>query len=328
MAEIEFRQAIATAIAEEMDRDGRVILMGEDVAFAGGVFQATRGLYRRFGPTRVVDTPISELALAGAAFGAAVSGLRPIIEIMFGDFLLLAMDSLVNQSAKYWYMSNGQASVPLVIRCAVGGGGRFGPIHSQIPLPWLLGVPGLKVVAPSTACDARSLLVAAIRDDNPVVFLEHKRLYGLKGETSDEIGELGAARLVRSGGDVTIVSSMTGVRHSMAAASELAAAGTECEVIDLRTLRPLDTRTILDSVAKTGRLIAVEEGPRTGGWSAEVLALVAESGLPVQQLARVTGPDLPLPFSGPLEDACLPTSTAIVTAIKEKRALLGSEVRT
>src|SRR5204863_6709335 len=197
------------------------------------------------------DTPISELAIAGAAFGAAVNGLRPVIEIMFGDFLPLAMDAIVNQAAKYWYLSQEQASVPLVIRSAVGAGGRFGAIHSQNPASWFMGVPGLKIVAPSTPGDAKALLKASIRDDNPVLFLEHKRLYSIKGEDHGEKLSLGRAAVVRPGDDLTLVSCMKGVHDCLAAASELAADGIEAEVIDLRTLRPLDLPTVLDSVAKT-----------------------------------------------------------------------------
>jgi pyruvate/2-oxoglutarate/acetoin dehydrogenase E1 component len=312
----EFREAIRRAIAEEMERDERVVLLGEDVAAAGGVFKVTEGLVERFGPRRVVDTPISELALAGAGFGAAVAGLRPIVEVMFGDFMALPMDSLVNQAAKYWYFSGETVSVPLVVRTAVGAGGRFGAIHSQNPATWLHGVPGLKVVCPSSPSDARLLMRAAIRDPNPVVFLEHKRLYAVKGELEEgEVG-LGSARVVRRGGDLTIVSVMKGVPDALAAADSLAAAGVEAEVIDLRALRPLDVDTVLDSVARTGRLVAVEEGPQTGGWAAGLIGAVAARGLEhLDDAWLLTTADTPIPFSPPLEDAYLPGPERIAASV-------------
>src|SRR5919106_501989 len=208
MSELEFREAIRDAIAEELERDPAVVFFGEDVAAAGGVFAVTPGLQERFGPDRVFDTPISELALAGAAFGAAVTGLRPVIEVMFGDFMALPMDSLVNQAAKFWYISNEQGSVPLVVRSAVGGGGRFGAVHSQTHGTWFQGIPGVKIAMPSNSAEAKGLLKGAIRDPNPVIFLEHKRLYSVKDEVPDVIDaiELGQARVAREGGDLTIVS--------------------------------------------------------------------------------------------------------------------------
>lgn len=319
MSEIEFRQAIRDAIAEEMDRDDRVVLFGEDVAFAGGVFQATRGLYEMHGPSRVFDTPISELALAGAAFGGAITGLRPVIEIMFGDFLPLAMDSLVNQSAKYWFVSNEQQSVPLVVRSAVGGGGGFAAIHSQIPAPWFMAVPGLKIVAPATPADAKGLLKAAIRDDNPVLFLEHKRLYSQKGHVGEGVTAIGSAAIVRPGTDVTIATTMIGVHHALEAGTLLAERGIDAEVLDLRTLRPLDLPMILESAARTRRLVVVEEGPHTGGWSAEVLARVSEAAFgELEAVWRLTAPDLPLPYSPPLESAFLPGTEAIVASVSER----------
>src|SRR5437899_8004139 len=222
MPEGEFRHAVRDALDEELERDPTVVFFGEDVAVAGGVFAATPGLYEKYGPERVIDTPISELALAGAAFGSAVAGIRPVVEIMFADFLPLVMDSLINQSAKYWYISNEQASIPLVIRSSCGAGGRFGAIHSQTPISWLLGVPGLKIVAPATPGDAKGLLKSAIRDDNPVLFLEHKRLYSTKGEADGDLVALGKAGVVREGGDLTIVTAMKGVHDALAAAEALA----------------------------------------------------------------------------------------------------------
>src|SRR5436190_6121025 len=256
--ELEFRVAIRDALAEELERDERVIFFGEDVAAAGGVFATTPELFERFGPDRVFDTPISELALAGAAFGSAVCGLRPVIEIMFGDFLPLSMDSLVNQAAKYFYISNEQASVPLVVRSAVGAGGRFGAMHSQAPGTWFKNVPGLKIVSPSHPADAKALLKASIEDDNPVLFLEHKRLYSVKQEVDHDLerAELGRAKVLRAGSDVTLVSVMKGVHDRLAAAGRLSEQGVSCEVIDLRTLRPVDRETVLASLAKTNRLVA------------------------------------------------------------------------
>ncbi len=232
---IDFRTAIREALDEELAADDRVIFFGEDVAVAGGVFAVTPGLYEKYGGERVFDTPISELALAGAAFGAAISGLRPVVEIMFGDFLTLVMDSLVNQSTKYWFLSGEQVSVPLVFRSVVGAGGRFGAIHSQMPVSWFMGVPGLKIVCPATPGDAKGLLRSTIRDDNPVLFFEHKRLYGIAGDVNDELVPIGVGRIAQDGTDVTIVSAMTGVHESLKAADLLSADGIAAEVIDLRT---------------------------------------------------------------------------------------------
>jgi acetoin:2,6-dichlorophenolindophenol oxidoreductase subunit beta len=318
---IEFRAAIRDALDEELQLDENVVFFGEDVAKPGGVFAVTPGLQERHGPERVFDTPISELVLSGAAFGAAVSGMRPVLEIMFGDFLPIAMDGLVNQAAKYWYLSQERTSVPLVVRSAVGAGGRFGAIHSQNPASWFLGVPGLKIVAPSTPADAKALLKASIRDDNPVLFLEHKRLYSVKGEVNGEPGELGRASLRRGGSDVTLVSAMKSVHDCLAAADELAGAGIDAEVIDLRTLRPFDRDAVLASVAKTNRLVVVEEGPRTGGWAGEVLAVVVEEALhDLDDAWRIATPDQPIPYSPTLEDAFLPSAAAIATNVRQRLA--------
>jgi pyruvate/2-oxoglutarate/acetoin dehydrogenase E1 component len=323
VSEIEFRAAVRDAIAEEIERDPAVVFFGEDVAAAGGVFKATPELHERFGRERVFDTPISELALAGAAFGAAVTGLRPIIEIMFGDFMGLPMDSLVNQAAKYWYISNEQGSVPLVVRSAVGAGGRFGAMHSQAHGTWFQGVPGLKIACPSSPADAKGLLKASIRDDNPVIFLEHKRLYSVKGPPpEDELVPLGSASVVRPGTDLTVVSIMRGVPDALTAADRLAEDGVDVEVIDLRSLRPLDVQTVLESVGKTNRLLAVEEGPRTGGWAAGVVGAVAEEGLhELDDVWTLTTADTPIPYSPSLEDAFLPDPDAIVAAVTERLAI-------
>jgi acetoin:2,6-dichlorophenolindophenol oxidoreductase subunit beta len=317
MPTLAFRTAIRDALDEELAADERVILFGEDIAVAGGVFATTTGLYDKYGPERVFDTPISELALAGAAFGSAVTGLRPVIEIMFGDFLTLAMDSLVNQSTKYWFLTQEQVSVPLVIRSVVGAGGRFGAIHSQMPVSWFMGVPGLKIVCPSTPADAKALLKAAIRDDNPVLFFEHKRLYTLEGEVNGAHGRLGEAAVVREGSDVTVATAMKSVHDSLDAAEALERDGVSVEVVDLRTLRPFDLETVLASVRKTNRLVVVEEGPRTGGWAGELLASVTEHALGhLDDAWRIATPDTPIPYSPPLEDAFLPGPDRIASEIR------------
>jgi pyruvate/2-oxoglutarate/acetoin dehydrogenase E1 component len=321
VSEVEFRTAIRDALAEEIERDPAVVFFGEDVAAPGGVFAVTPGLHERFGDERVFDTPISELALAGAAFGAAVTGLRPVVEIMFGDFMALPMDSLVNQAAKLWYISNEQGSVPLVVRSAVGGGGRFGAMHSQIHGTWFQGIPGLKIAFPSSPAEAKGLLKAAIRDDNPVLFLEHKRLYSVKGPVPDGDATipLGVANVVREGEDLTVVALGKGVPDALAAADALAGEGIAAEVVDLRTLRPLDVDTVLESVERTNRLLAVEEGPRTGGWAAGILGAVAERGLhDLDDAWIVATGETPIPYSPTLEDAFLPDADAIVESVRER----------
>ena len=319
MTTIDFRTAVREALDEELAADDRVIFFGEDVAIAGGVFAVTPGLYEKYGPDRVFDTPISELALAGAAFGAAISGLRPVVEIMFGDFLTLVMDSIVNQSTKYWFLTGEQVPVPLVMRSVVGAGGRFGAIHSQMPASWFMGVPGLKIAAPSNPADAKGLLRSAIRDDNPVLFFEHKRLYGVSGEVGGELVPLGSARVAREGADVTIVSAMNSVHASLAAADLLAVDGIDAEVIDLRTLRPLDIPTVLVSVAKTNRIVVVEEGPLTGGWAGEVIARVTEEGLgDLDDAWRIATAESPVPYSPPLEDAFLPGAERIADEVRAR----------
>jgi pyruvate/2-oxoglutarate/acetoin dehydrogenase E1 component len=317
VSELSYREAVQDGLAEEMARDGRVIVLGEDISH-GGVFNVTPALAGRFGQDRVIDTPISELAFTGAAFGAAVKGFRPVVEIMFGDFLGLVIDTLVNQSSKYWYLTNEQASVPLVVRSAVGAGGRLGACHSQTPTGWFLGEPGLKLVAPSTAADAKGLIKSAIRDDNPVIVFEHKLLYGRKGEVADgdeALVPIGKAAVRRSGGDVTIAAAMRAVETALAAADELAAEGIQAEVIDLRSLRPLDAETIAASAARTGRLVVVEEGPPQGGYSGDVVATAVELAGPLTA-RRVTMPDLPIPFAAPLEDAVLPSTAAVASAAR------------
>jgi pyruvate/2-oxoglutarate/acetoin dehydrogenase E1 component len=324
---LEFRHAIRDALAEELERDERVVFFGEDVALPGGVFAVTGGLQERFGPDRVFDTPISELALAGAAYGAAVTGLRPVFEVMFGDFMALPMDSLVNQAAKFWYISNEQGTVPLVVRSAVGAGGRFGAIHSQIHATWFQGVPGLKIAFPSSPAEAKGLLKASIRDENPVIFLEHKRLYSVKGpppQGDDVVIPLGRANVSRTGDDITIVSAGKGAADALVAAERLAEDGIDAEVIDLRTLRPLDVETVLESVAKTNRVVAVEEGPRTGGWATGLLGAVAEQGLHDLDDAWIVATDeTPVPYAPTLEDAFLPSADTIAASVRER---LGAAV--
>jgi acetoin:2,6-dichlorophenolindophenol oxidoreductase subunit beta len=318
MAEIEFREAIRSALDEELARDPTVVFFGEDVAAPGGVFAVTPGLQKTHGGDRVFDTPISELALASGAFGAAVAGLRPVIEIMFADFLFLTMDSIANQAAKYWFISNGQSGVPMVVRTAMGGGGRFGAMHSQSPIAWFQGIPGVRIVAPATAGDAKALLKAAIRDENPVLFLEHKRLYSVKDPLPEvETLPLDKASVVRAGTDLTMVSVSKGVRDCLEAAERLAAIGIEVEVVDLRSLRPLDLETVLESVGRTNRLIAVEEGPLIGGWAAGLLGIVSAEALHDLDDAWVIACDeTPIPYSPTLEDAFIPASETIVESAR------------
>jgi pyruvate dehydrogenase E1 component beta subunit len=321
VAELTYRDAVAAGLAQEMERDETVYLIGEDVAAAGGVFKATPGLLDRFGPRRVRDTPISEQAITGAAMGAAMTGLRPVAEIMFSDFLATCWDIVANQIAKSRYMTDGQVRLPLVIRTANGGGSRFGAQHSQSVENWAMAIPGLKVVAPSTAADVKGLLAASIRDDDPVLFFEHKSLYPIKGEVPDgeHVDELGVAKVVRSGPDATIVALAAMVPRAVEAAERLASDGIDCTVIDVRSLVPLDTKTILESVQSTSRLFTVEENPRLCGWGAEIASIVAEELFfdldgPI---IRITTPHVPLPAADALEDKTLPTVERIYNTIKE-----------
>ena len=317
MRQVSYREAIRDGLGEEMERDSSVVLLGEDIE-PGGVFNVTPGLFERFGHERVIDTPISELAFTSAAFAAAVKGLRPVVEIMFGDFLGLVIDTLVNQASKYWYLSNGQAPVPMVVRSAVGGGVRFGACHSQTPVGWFLSEPGLKLVCPATPADAKGLTKAAVRDENPVIVFEHKTLYGRKGDVADgddALVPIGEAAVRREGSDVTLVAAMAMVDVAMSAADELAGDGVSAEVIDLRTLRPLDAETIARSAEKTGRLVVVEAGPPQGGYAGDVIATAVELAGPIHA-RRVSMPDIPMPFSGPLEDAAIPKPAQVVEAVR------------
>jgi pyruvate dehydrogenase E1 component beta subunit len=320
MAELTFREAVTRGIAQEMERDERVVFLGEDVAKPGGVFKTTVGLYEQFGPKRVRDTPISEQAILGAAMGAAMTGLRPIAEIMFSDFFAVCFDFIANEIPKSRYMSNGQVKCPLVVRTGNGGGARFGAQHSQSVENWAMMIPGLKVVAPSTPADMIGLMAAAVRDDDPVIVFEHKSLYPTKGEVPDGeiVDRLGTAKMLREGKDATIVALALMVPRALVAAERLKAEhGIDCEVVDVRSLVPLDTQAILGSVAKTGRLFTVEENPRLCGWGAEIASIAADEAFydldgPV---VRITTPHIPLPAADNLEDLALPTPERIVEKV-------------
>jgi pyruvate/2-oxoglutarate/acetoin dehydrogenase E1 component len=320
VAELTYREAVARAIAQEMERDERVLFIGEDVAAAGGVFKTTEGLQERFGPERVRDTPISEQAIIGAAMGAAMNGLRPIAELMFSDFFAVCWDIVANQIAKTRYMTNGQVALPLVIRTANGGGVRFGAQHSQSVEAWMMGIPGLKVVVPSTPIDMIGLFAAAVRDPDPVIVVEPKVLYASKGEVPDGeiVDRLGAATTVREGDDVTIVALGAMVPKAVEAAERLEGDGVSAEVIDVRSLVPLDVGMITGSVEKTGHLVTVEENPRLCGWGAEIASIVADEAFFALDgpIVRVTTPHLPLPAADVLEDAALPSADKIVEGVR------------
>ena len=323
MAELTYREAIAAAIAQEMTRDERVVFLGEDIAGAGGVFKTTVGLLDKFGAERVRNTPISEQAILGAAMGAAMTGLRPIAEIMFSDFFAVCWDIIANEIAKIRYMTNGQITVPLVVRTANGGGSRFGAQHSQSVENWAMAVPGLKVVAPSNPADAFGLLAAAIRDPDPVIFFEHKSLYATKGEVPDDehVDTIGTAKVLRDGTDVTILALAAMVPKALEAAERLALEdGLSAMVVDVRSLVPLDTQTILATVQKTGRLVTVEENPRLCGWGAEIVSIVADECFHDLDgpIVRITTPHIPLPSADNLEDATLPNVERIVATIRAR----------
>ena len=321
MAELTYRDAVAHGLAQEMRRDERVYLIGEDIGAAGGVFKTTPGLLDQFGPARVRDTPISEEAIIGVLMGAAMTGLRPVAEIMFSDFFATCWDIIANQIAKTRYMTGGQVALPLVIKTANGGGLRFGAQHSQSVENWAMMIPGLKVVAPSNPADVVGLMAAAIRDDDPVVFFEHKGLYASKGDVPDRelVDRLGTARILREGGDVTIAALAAMVPRALEAAATLADEGISAEVIDVRSLVPLDATTLCESVSKTSRLVTVEENPRLCGWGAEVVSIVVEEcfwnldGPPT----RITTPHVPLPSAGDLEDRTIPTVDRIVETMRK-----------
>lgn len=321
MAELTYRAAVAAALAQELERDPAVVFLGEDVAAAGGVFKTTSGLLERFGPTRVLDTPISEQAILGMAMGAAMTGMRPVAEIMFSDFLAVCWDLVANEIAKTPYMTDGQISLPLVIRTANGGGIRFGAQHSQSLENWAMAVPGLKVVAPSNPADMKGLLAGAIRDPDPVIVFEHKNLFATKGEVPD--GEyvlpLGQAATIRAGGAATVVALAAMVPVALEAAETLAADGIDVTVIDLRTLVPLDMTTVLGSVRETGWLFTVEENPRLCGWGAEVASITAEEAMDHLDgpIIRITTPHQPLPAAENLERLAIPTADRVVATIRK-----------
>lgn len=322
MAQLTYREAVARGLAQEMERDINVVLLGEDVAQAGGVFKASDGLLERFGPRRVLDTPISEQAILGAAMGAAMTGMRPVAEIMFADFMAVCFDFVANEFSKTRYMTDGQVSLPLVVRTANGAGVRFGPQHSQSIENWCMQFAGIKVVSPSTPADAMGLLAAAIRDPDPVIFLEHKGLYGLTGEVPDGeyVDELGTGKVVRQGTDCTIVAVGMMVHRALEAAEKLQAeAGINAEVIDLRCVLPIDTQIIATSLRKTHRLFTLEENPRVLGWGAEIVSIVADElfyeldGPPV----RITAPNVPVPTVDVLEDIWLPSADRAAATIRQ-----------
>ncbi len=322
MAQLSYREAVAAGLAQEMRRDSNVVLLGEDVASAGGVFKTTEGLLDEFGAKRVRDCPISEQAIIGAAMGAAMTGLRPIAELMFSDFFAVCWDFIANQIAKTRYMTNGQCSLPLVIRSANGAGSRFGAQHSQSVENWAMAVPGLKVVAPSTPADVKGLLAGAVRDPDPVLFFEQKSLYGTKGEVpeGEHVEPLGKANILREGDDVTIAALAAMVPRAVKAAETLQSEhGISASVIDVRSLVPLDTATIFESVSATGRLVTVEENPRLCGWGAELASLVAEELFWDLEgpIVRVTTPHIPLPAADSLEDAVLPSVERIVDSVRQ-----------
>jgi pyruvate dehydrogenase E1 component beta subunit len=315
-----YREAVAEGIAREMRLDPTVVCLGEDIGAAGGVFKTTAGLYDEFGPERVWDTPISEQAIVGAAMGAAMTGMRPIAEIMFSDFLACCWDYLANEIPKARYMTGGQVTVPLVVRTANGGGLGFGAQHSQAVENWAFTIPGLKVVAPSTPADVVGLMAAAVRSDDPVVFFEHKGLLASKGEPAppDHALELGRAHVARSGSDVTVVALASTVPLALAAAGQLADEGVSVEVLDLRCLVPLDAATVLASVERTSRLVVVEENPYQGGWGGTVASLVADEGFELLDapIRRVTAECVPLPFADALEEQVIPTVEKVTTAVR------------
>jgi pyruvate dehydrogenase E1 component beta subunit len=322
MARMTVREAISQALREEMYRDERVFIMGEEIGKWGGTYAVTRGFLDEFGERRVRDTPIAEGVIAGAAIGAAVAGLRPVAEIMTINFAFLAMDQIVNHAAKFHYMFNGQITVPLVIRTVGGGGRQLGATHSQTPDSVFAHFPGLKVVAPCTAADAKGLLKAAIRDDDPVLFIEHATLYQQRGEVPDGddfIVPIGESDVKRQGNDVTIVSYSKGLQISLEAAEKLAQEGIQAEVIDLRTLRPLDTRPVIESVKKTNRVVVVEEGWRAYGIGSEISSRIHELAFdyldaPVRRVAQF---EVPLPYNRRLEQMALPQVADVITAVKD-----------
>jgi pyruvate/2-oxoglutarate/acetoin dehydrogenase E1 component len=319
--QISYLEAVREALAQEMRRDPEVFIIGEDVGVYGGAFGVTRGMLEEFGPERVRDTPISEAAIAGAATGAALMGMRPVMEIMFMDFLTISMNQLVNQAAKIRFMFGGKASIPMVIRAPAGSGTGAAAQHSQSLEAWFVHTPGIKVVAPATAHDVKGLLVTAIRDNNPVLFMEHKLLYRTQGPVPEALYTipLGQAEVKRQGRDLTLLAYSIMVPRALEAAKGLAAEGIDVEVVDLRSLKPLDKETIVRSVSKTGRVLILHESPQTGGFGGELAAVVAESeafdylDAPIRRLA---GRDIPIPYNRSLERAAVPQVEDILDAAR------------
>jgi pyruvate dehydrogenase E1 component beta subunit len=324
MPETRYVRAVTQALADAMAADPTVIVMGEDVARAGGPFSATRGLLDRFGPERVIDTPISEASIAGAAVGAAMSGLRPVLEIMFMDFVALAMDALVNQAAKARFMFGGQTCVPMVVRLPHGAGLSAGPQHSQCLEAWFAHIPGLKVVCPATVADAYGLLRAAIEDPDPVIVVENKALYAMKGALPEPapIVPIGRAAIAREGRDVTLVAYGAAIGTCLAAAGTLAAEGVEAEVIDLRSLQPWDEAAVLSSLSRTHRLVIVHEAVEAFGVGAEIAARMADIGFDELDapILRVGAPFMPVPFARALEQAIIPSPQAVIAAVRRTLA--------
>ncbi len=322
MREITYLEAVREAMTQEMERDSRVFLIGEDIGEYGGAFQVSYGMLEKFGPERILDTPITELGLTGAATGAALIGMRPIAEIMFMDFTTLASEQLVNQAAKLRFMFGGQSTVPLVLRTPAGSGTGAAEHHSQSFENWFVHVPGLKVVMPTTPYDAKGVLIASIRDDNPVVFIEHKLLYKTKGDVPEDPYEipLGKADIKREGKDLTIIATSIMVQRSLQAAEELAKEGIDVEIVDPRTLRPLDTETIVSSVKKTGKVLIVHEAVKTGGFGGELAAVIAESeafGYLDAPILRLAGREVPIPYNRNLELKAVPQVEDIIEKARE-----------
>ncbi|ADB53480.1 alpha-ketoacid dehydrogenase subunit beta [Conexibacter woesei] len=325
MSQVTYKEAIRRAQEDALAENDRVVLLGEDIAAAGGAFKVTDRLFERFGPERVLDTPISEQAIVGAAIGAALKGRRPVAELMFADFAAVCFDQIANQLAKYRYMTGGQVTLPVTLRLSNGAGGGFASQHSQTVENWFLNCPGLKVVVPGSPADAYGLFMAAVRDEDPVLFFEHKGMYNVKGELgpAGEAIEIGRAGVIRSGTSATVVATQLMRQRAERVAEELAAEGIELELIDPRTVLPLDLDTIGASVDKTGRLVVVQESPLGGSWGATVVAGVVAERFESLDAAPVlvSGPDTPVPYAGPLEDAWLPSERHIAGEI---RSLLGA----
>jgi len=321
MRTIMYREALNEALVEEMRRDKNVFIMGEGIAERGGSYKVTAGLLAEFGSSRVFDTPIAEASFTGAGVGAAITGMRPVVEILFIDFIMLAMDQIVNQAAKYRFMTGGRGKVPIVVRTQGGSGNTLAAQHSQSLEAFFYHVPGLKVVMPATPCDAKGLLKSAIRDDDPVIFIEHKKLYMTRGEVPDNecTIELGRADIKRGGNDVTLIAWSNMVLRALAAAGKLAAEGIDAEVVDLRSLVPLDKELVLESARKTGRIVIVQEAVRRGGIASDIASIIQEEAFtslkgPVRILA---GKNTPIPYNGKLEEVCVPQVADIVKTVKE-----------